>query len=166
MVMKKCQIHAISPITCFTVPIVGTTQLNLTPDEIYNCLCAKAEVMEILANGKMINLDFTNYNRDNSIIGEPMEEVKEEPVETVFVTGLSTELDATVAEVAETTCTENEEVEVEDSVEVKEETEQEEEPIVEESTEEAESVEPVKDMKVEARNNNYKNNNKKNKNRK
>ena len=81
MVMKKCQIHATSPITCFTVPIVGTTELNLTPDEIYKCLCAKAEVMEILANGKTINLDFSNYNRDNSIIGEPIEEVKEEQTE-------------------------------------------------------------------------------------
>lgn len=86
MSIKKCQIHAISPITCFTVPIVGITELNLTEDEIYKCLCSKAEVKEILENGKMINLDFTNYNRNNSIIGEPTvtnevpKHVEEEPV--------------------------------------------------------------------------------------
>lgn len=94
MVIKKCQIRAISPITCFTVPIVGNTELNLTTDEIYKCLCAKAEVLEILENGKMINLNFTNYNRDNSIIGEPItekisdtitEEIQETPIENFTV---------------------------------------------------------------------------------
>lgn len=71
---KKCQIRAISPITCFTVPIIGTTELNLTENEIYQCLCYNAEIMEILSNGKMVKLNFDNYNRDNSIIGEPTEE--------------------------------------------------------------------------------------------
>lgn len=158
MVIKKCQIHATSPITCFTVPIVGTTQLNLTPDEIYKCLCAKAEVMEILANGKMINLDFSNYNRDNSIIGEPVEEVKEEPsgeidalvtevTETVFVTGLSTELDDEITEIAETitTSTEDDEtvIEADELVSI-----------------EDEIAETVKEFKVESRNNNNHKNNK------
>ena len=133
MVMKKCQIHATSPITCFTVPIVGTTELNLTPDEIYKCLCAKAEVMEILGNGKTINLDFSNYNRDNSIIGEPIEEIKEEQTEveeeepetveeikldidnrpeTVFVTGTTIVDDpeeVIEVEIGETVSTEDEE---------------------------------------------------------
>lgn len=72
---KRCQIRTTSPITCFTVPIVGTTELNLTHDEIYKCLCAKAEVIEILVDGKRIHLDFTNYNKDNywtkNPIGEP-----------------------------------------------------------------------------------------------
>ena len=55
---KKCNIYAKSPITCFTVPIVGHCTLNLTSNEIYKCLCARAEVTEILPNGKSINLDF------------------------------------------------------------------------------------------------------------
>lgn len=81
MITKKCQIRATTPITCFSVPIIGNTKLNLTSEEIYKCLCAKAEVLEILENGKTINLDFTNYNRDNSIIGEPI--VTEKTSDTV-----------------------------------------------------------------------------------
>lgn len=161
MVMKKCQIHATSPITCFTVPIVGTTELNLTPDEIYKCLCAKAEVMEILGNGKMINLDFSNYNRDNSIIGEPIEEVKEEQSEekivvieeeepevveevkvdiddrpeTVFVTGTNIveEIDEEVVEVevAETVSTEEETIVIEA-----------------EPSAEVDAIEPVEEVKI------------------
>ena len=73
---KRCQIRAGLPITCFTVPIVGTVELNLTHDEIYKCLCAKAEVIEILGDGTRIHLDFTNYNKNNywvdeDPIGEP-----------------------------------------------------------------------------------------------
>ena len=68
MIKKKCQIHAGLPITCFEVPIIGNTELNLTPDEIYKCLCAKAEVIEILKDGSKINLDFSNYAKDNTVI--------------------------------------------------------------------------------------------------
>lgn len=82
MITKKCQIRATAPITCFSVPIIGNTKLDLTSEEIYKCLCAKAEVLEILENGKTINLDFTNYNRDNSIIGEPI--VIEKTSDTVY----------------------------------------------------------------------------------
>lgn len=155
MVMKKCQIHATSPITCFTVPIVGTTELNLTPDEIYKCLCAKAEVIEILGNGKTINLDFSNYNRDNSIIGEPIEEIKEEQTEveeeepetveeikldidnrpeTVFVTG------TTIVDDPEEVV----EVEVGETVSIEEETIV----IKAEPSAEVEVIEPVEEIKT------------------
>ena len=67
MIKKKCQIHAGLPITCFEVPIIGNTELNLTPDEIYKCLCAKAEVIEILKDGSKVNLDFSNYAKDNAV---------------------------------------------------------------------------------------------------
>lgn len=83
---KKCQIHARYPITCFEVPIVGFTELNLTSEEIYKCLCAKAEITEVLPDGKLVNLDFTNYDKDNYEI-KPKEEIVEtvqkikEPVE-------------------------------------------------------------------------------------
>lgn len=162
MIMKKCQIHAVSPITCFTVPIVGSTQLNLTHDEIYQCLCAKAEVLEILGNGKTINLDFTNYNRDNSIIGEPVEKVEEivteEHPEPVIEVEEEPEV---IEEVAEEEVTldlaETEETVFVTGMSVLEDEESE--------VEDAETVftpaEPVKEMKVESRNNNYKNNNNK-----
>lgn len=82
---KRCQIHAVFPITCFTVPIVGRTELNLTHDEIYKCLCSKAEVSEILPSGKLVRLDFTNYNKDNDIKKAVVEEpiVKEEEKEDI-----------------------------------------------------------------------------------
>lgn len=67
MIKKRCQIHAITPLTCFSVPIVGDTELKLTPDEIYKCICGKAEVSEILDDGTIIPLNFTNYDKDNSI---------------------------------------------------------------------------------------------------
>lgn len=73
MKKRRCQINAIYPITCFSVPIVGHTELNLTNDEIYKCLCAKAEVTEILDNGSMISLDFTNY--DKPVIIESVEKI-------------------------------------------------------------------------------------------
>lgn len=65
MEKKRCQIRAGLPITCFEVPIIGNAELNLTYDEIYKCLCAKAEVTEILNDGRRIHLDFTNYNKNN-----------------------------------------------------------------------------------------------------
>lgn len=73
---RKCQVHAVFPITCFTVPIIGHTELNLTTDEIYKCLCAKAEISEILPSGKVVRLDFSNYNKSPLINKE--EDTKEE----------------------------------------------------------------------------------------
>lgn len=84
---RKCLIHAISPITCFTVPIIGRTELNLTDEEIYKCLCSKAEIKEILPDGKMINLDFSNYKKpiikEESLIIKESIVVEEEIVENV-----------------------------------------------------------------------------------
>lgn len=73
---RKCQINAVYPITCFNVPIVGNTELNLTTEEIYKCLCGKAEVVEILKDGTMISLDFTNYDKVPEI--ERQESFKDE----------------------------------------------------------------------------------------
>lgn len=142
---KKCQIYAKFPITCFTVPIVGSTELNLTSDEIYKCLCAKAEVLEILPNGQMLNLDFTNYDKDNFVKPEV---AKDEP-KTVL---------------------EEEKVVEEDKKETEEVSE---ESTEEELTDDEEVVEesPVKTHEVSARNeqfqkqNNYKNRKNKNYNK-
>lgn len=80
---KRCQIHTGLPITCFTVPIVGNTELNLTIDEIYKCLCAKAEVIEILNDGKRIHLDFSNYDKNNQSETIIDVEYKENLTETI-----------------------------------------------------------------------------------
>lgn len=135
---KKCQIHAVTPITCFEVPIVGNTELNLTTEEIYKCLCAKAEITEILPNGVSVNLDFGNYDKDNTIkkevkdikeptavkvdikeeVKETVTEVSEEPVEEVVEA--TEEVVEPVEEATEEVEEAAEEVKLEDKVEVKE----------------------------------------------
>lgn len=147
---KKCNIYAKSPITCFTVPIVGHCTLNLTSNEIYKCLCARAEVTEILPNGKSINLDFSNYDKDNYT--KPETPVVEEKV-LVFEDKV---------EVKEEVKVEEEHVEEQHE----EETETTEE-VVEEVKEEPVHEDPVK-TQVASRNNNnnyQKNYNKKGKNK-
>lgn len=134
---KKCQIRAVYPITCFEVPIVGTTELNLTPDEIYKCLCAKAEIDEVLSNGTLVHIDFTNYDKDNEIKKENVEvPVKETVINFTDVVEIKEEINKTVVE--ET---------VEDSSEE-----------VEENTEEESKEEVIEDLpkthEVVSRNNN------------
>lgn len=86
---RKCQVHAVFPITCFTVPIIGHTELNLTTDEIYKCLCAKAEISEILPSGKVVRLDFSNYNKSPLINKE--EDTKEESKKEIESSVLTTD---------------------------------------------------------------------------
>lgn len=151
---KKCQIYASLPITCFEVPIVGETELNLTEEEIYKCLCAKAEVLEILSNGKRVNLDFTNYNKTNEPVVTPISAVEEIP-------------EPIIEEVPEPAVIEEVKEEIiEPVVEPEVVEEKVEEEVIEESVVE-DKVEPVaetvKSYQVASRNNNYNNNKKKNK---
>lgn len=154
MEKRRCQINAIYPITCFTVPIIGHTELKLTTDEIYKCLCAKAEVTEILEDGKMVSLDFSNYDKpiiitDNSKTVEKPKEVITEPV-----------VEPTV-----------EEKELEVILEAKDEVKVEDETVVETKNETVEEVSKenstTKSYEVPSRNNNNRKqqNNYKNKNR-
>lgn len=146
---KKCNIYAKSPITCFTVPIVGHCTLNLTSNEIYKCLCARAEVTEILPNGKSINLDFSNYDKDNYT--KPETPVVEEKV-LVFEDKVEVKEEVKV-----------EEEHVEEQHEEEETTEE----VVKEAKEEPVHEDPVK-TQVASRNNNnnyQKNYNKKGKNK-
>lgn len=174
---RKCLIYASLPITCFSVPIIGHTELNLTTDEIYKCLCAKAEVIEILPNGKTINLDFTNYNKVEPI--DISVKPKQEKVSIIVPEPIVTEIKA---EVKETPIVE-EVVNTVESIEVVE--EKVEELTVEEKVEELETAEgsveeqvveetleesPVRTHELSSRNNNYNkqqntNKNKKNKNK-
>lgn len=131
MIKKRCQIRARNPITCFQVPIVGSTELNLTPEEIRKCLCSKAEVAEILADGTIVPLGFSNYDKDNSPKQEPVEAVKLNETEKV----IELKDEVSIEEVVEPV-TEPEEAE-EEQVEIKE-----------------EKQDTVKDYKVSSRNNN------------
>ena len=138
---KNCNIYARFPITCFSVPIVGHATLNLTSEEIYKCLCARAEVYEILPNGKSINLNFSNYDKDNCEELKPV--VEEEKVVTL-----------------------EDKVETKDSAEETESVNEvlESEPVEEKLLQEQD---PVKTHQVASRNNNYQKNynNKKGKNK-
>ena len=192
MQKKRCRIYAGLPLTCFAVPIIGETELNLTPDEIYKCLCSKAEVIEILPDGSHINLDFTNYNKDNRkeeikettnvIINTPVTEKTTSEFTNTVSTGETTESTSDIIEedkdVEDYVETEEEVVlEVEDEVQIQEEIKEIEEDVeTEEETEstvDEEVVEttpaPVKattvaEYQVASRNNN--NNYKKAKNKK
>lgn len=77
---RKCNIYAPMPITYFMVPIVGhVSGLNLTDEEIYICLCSKAEVEEVLPNGTIKSLNFTNYKTSvEEIKSSNMEDIVEE----------------------------------------------------------------------------------------
>lgn len=166
MEKRRCQINAIYPITCFTVPIIGHTELKLTTDEIYKCLCAKAEVTEILEDGKMVSLDFSNYDKpiiitDNSKTVEKPKEVITEPVEVK-------EPVEVIEPVVEPTV---EEKELEVILEAKDEVKVEDETVVETKNETVEEVSKenstTKSYEVPSRNNNNRKqqNNYKNKNR-
>ena len=153
MEKRRCQINAIYPITCFTVPIIGHTELKLTTDEIYKCLCAKAEVTEILEDGKMVSLDFSNYDKpiiitDNSKTVEKPKEVITEPVEAKNETEV-------VEPVTEPTV---EEKELEVILEAKDEVKVEDETVVETKNETVEEVSKenstTKSYEVPSRNNN------------
>ena len=179
MQKKRCRIYAGLPITCFEVPIIGETELNLTPDEIYKCLCSKAEVIEILPDGSHINLDFTNYNKDNRkeepVLEEtikpvtvvPVVETTPEPKQTPLVSDKSPETVVTVVEETKDEIKTEEEVviELEDKVEIQEEVEELEEELESVTDEEVNetSATPVKattvsEYQVPSRNNNnYKN---------
>lgn len=148
MVKKKCQINARTPVTCFSVPIIGYAQLDLTYDEIYKCLCSNAEVVEILEDGSTVNLNFRNYNKNNSK-GEPIEKVKATPVEEV-VEEIVPEIEPHV-EVTEEETT----LEVTDKVEVEETVEEVVEPVEETPVESGEETidDTVKDYTVDSRNN-------------
>lgn len=145
MIKKKCQINARTPVTCFSVPIIGFAQLDLTYDEIYKCLCSNTEVVEILEDGSTINLNFRNYNKDNSK-GEPIEEVKAAPVEEVQEEVVNDTEPSTEIIEEETTVELSDKVEIEETVE-----EQIEETPVESGEETTDDT--VKDYTVDSRNN-------------
>ena len=175
---KRCQIYAGLPITCFEVPIIGHAELNLTPDEIYKCLCAKAEVIEILPTGKRINLDFSNYDKDNYFyevqniiksandlnIEEPHKAVPlgpfmGEPPEAVplgpFIGETPEPIPCAIADEIDTKEETEEILKVEDKTEVIEEAVNTEESETVEETE-APVAETVKSYQVASRNNNVK----------
>lgn len=80
---KKVNIYPKNAITTITPPI-RTTVKNITKpiSDIRKCLIARAYVEEVLPDGDLVVLDFTNYNLDNTkpVVTKPIEQVKETPI--------------------------------------------------------------------------------------
>lgn len=80
--MKRVNVKAIVPVyTAFTLPFIGEKKdVEVTEDQIYRCLVSGARVEEILPDGQTIKLDFTNYNKVNSLSPIKVEEVAQDVV--------------------------------------------------------------------------------------
>lgn len=80
---KKVNIYPKNAITTITPPI-RTAVKNITKpiSDIRKCLIARAYVEEVLPDGDLVVLDFTNYNLDNTktVVAKPIEPVKETPI--------------------------------------------------------------------------------------
>ena len=68
----------IGPIYTLSVPITGKI-LNheMSVGDILNCIYARARVDEILPSGKLVRLNLTNYDKDNTI-KDALGELKDE----------------------------------------------------------------------------------------
>lgn len=63
------------PIRVLNVPIRGNVRkITMSVEDIFKCICQKAEVDEVLSNGKLLRLDLANYDKVN----EPVVEAKVE----------------------------------------------------------------------------------------
>ena len=66
MKTKKVNIYTNRLITALSVPIRGNVNAaTLTTQQIFNCLCQKAIVDEILEDGTLVRLDMANYDKEN-----------------------------------------------------------------------------------------------------
>lgn|SRR5574344_1581970 len=64
---KKVNIYSSRPITVLAVPIRGNINAAvLDVEQIRKIICANGIVDEILEDGSLVRLNFTNYNKDNS----------------------------------------------------------------------------------------------------
>ncbi len=61
------------------VPIMGSIyNVSMTTDQIFDCLCSKATVKEILSNGSKLSLDLSNYDKDNDIDANQVDDNKKD----------------------------------------------------------------------------------------
>lgn len=79
---KIVNIYPTQPITSVNPPIRGKLMgVRRTNSDIRACIIGRARVEEVLKDGRTVPLDFTNYDKDNSIEEESpvVEEVKAAP---------------------------------------------------------------------------------------
>lgn len=152
---KIVNIYPSCPITSVNPPIRGKLMgVRRTTADIRACIIGRARVEEVFPNGKVIPLDFTNYDKDNSVeeVKEAVQEVVEQAAPTPVVEEVKpVEPEAPVKEEAapepeeEPAEVEEEEVveAVEEPVEVEEELEVEEDEEEESEDEEEEDEDEV-----------------------
>ena len=162
---KIVNIYPTQPITSVNPPIRGKLMgVRRTNSDIRACIIGRARVEEVLKDGRTVLLDFTNYDKDNSIqeAAPVVEEVKAAPApepvlkEAPALPALEEiETDNTPAPVEEDVMVIPDDVETAEEVEVESEPEAEaeepeEEPEEVEETEVTEEVEePVEESAAE-----------------
>lgn len=78
---KKVNIYPQRPITTINPPIRSTIKGVYMPiDIIRECIINRAIVEEVLDNGEVVNLDFTNFDKDNETPVEFVAPKEAEPV--------------------------------------------------------------------------------------
>ena len=83
---KIVNIYPTQPITSVNPPIRGKLMgVRRTNSDIRACIIGRARVEEVLKDGRTVPLDFTNYDKDNSIQEDApvVEEVKAAPAPVV-----------------------------------------------------------------------------------
>lgn len=86
---KKVNIYPQRPITTINPPIRSTIKgVHMPIDIIRECIINRAIVEEVLDNGEVVNLDFTNFDKDNET---PVEFVAPKEAEPVIIEEPTTE---------------------------------------------------------------------------
>lgn len=66
--VKKVNVYPTSPIISLDIPLrTRMMGINMDTEDIRKCIIAQAIVEEVLSDGKIVRLNFTNYDKDNSI---------------------------------------------------------------------------------------------------
>ena len=96
---KKVNMYAASPTTVgFGIPRVGNLRgITMTVADIRQALRSHAHIEEIMDDGRLVPLDFSNFDKDNSVASELTQEA---PVVSI-VTPLGEQTPVAVAKKAE-----------------------------------------------------------------
>ena len=69
--VKKVNVYPTNPIVTLNIPLrTRVMGINMDAEDIRKCIIAQAIVEEVLPTGDVVKLDFSNYNKDNSIVKE------------------------------------------------------------------------------------------------
>lgn len=76
---KKVNVYPDMPIYALQMPITNVAMgIKLSVGDIANCLYKKAKIEEVLEDGTLVQLDLSNYDKDNSKFMKKKPEIKVE----------------------------------------------------------------------------------------